>query len=185
MPARRRISGEHLANLCGQRGRVDRLGQDAQPRALERRLRSKRRPDRTQKRRPGTDVADVGQGLRPIGIVEAENRRLRKHVRGAKAARVQRVAFDLRRAPFVALDEQANRRPAQRHRGREKQRPARDQLFRLTDVRNDLLERLACAGRDARERHRCAHQLEELPPRDRIGNGLDFRRKLVAETLLK
>ena len=121
----------------------------------------------------GTNLAEVGQRLRAIGIVEAEDRRLREDVGGAEAARVQRVAFDLRRPALVALDQQAGGDAAERHRGREEQRLARDHLFGLPDVRDDLLRRLTRAGGDAGQRHRRAHQLQKRPPRHRIGDRFD------------
>ena len=48
--------------------------------------------------------------LRAIRIVQTENRGLREDVGRAAARRMIGVAFDLRRPPFVALDEQARRR---------------------------------------------------------------------------
>ena len=130
MPFRGREAREQLADLRRQRRRVDRLGQDAEAGALERLLRRQRRADRAEKRRPRTDLAEVGQRLRAIGIVEAEDRGLREDVGRAEAARVQRVALDLGRPPFVALDEQPGGDAAERHRGREEQRLARDRALR-------------------------------------------------------
>ena len=75
------------------------------------------------------------QRLRAVGVVEAENRRLREQVGGAAARRVIGVAFDLGRAAFVALDQQAHAGAVDRHRRREEQRLARDELFGLADVR--------------------------------------------------
>ena len=57
-----------------------------------------------------------------------------------------RVALDLGRPSLVALDEQAGGDAAERHRRREEQRPAGDQLLGLADVRDDLLRRLSRAG---------------------------------------
>ena len=106
-----------------------------------------RRAHRDEERRPRPDLAEVGERLRAVGIVEVEDRRLREHVGGAEAAGMLRVALDLRRAPFVALDEQAGGDAAERHRRREEQRPAGDQLLGLPDVRDDLLVRLASCRR--------------------------------------
>ena len=74
-------------NLRGERRRADRLGEDAEPGALERLLRRERRADRAEERRPRTDLAEVGQRLRAIGIVEAENRRLREDVAWRRGCR--------------------------------------------------------------------------------------------------
>jgi hypothetical protein len=174
MPFRGRVSSQHIANLRGERRRVDRLGEDAQPRAFERRLRRQRIANRTQERRPRPDLAEVGQRLRPVRIVEPENRRLREHVARAEAARMQRIPLDLGRAAFVTLDQQSRRDAAERHRRGEEQRFAGNEVFGLADVRNDLLQRLSRARRDARERQRGAHQLEERAPRHRIGDRLHF-----------
>ena len=54
------------------------------------------------------NLAEVRDRLRAIGIVEAEDRRLREEVGGAEARRMIGVAFDLRRPALVALDEQAD-----------------------------------------------------------------------------
>jgi hypothetical protein len=61
------------------------------------------------------------------------------------------VAFDLRRTPFVALDEQSRTGAVHWHGGREEERLAGHLLLGLADVGNDLFGRLTRAGR-ARER---------------------------------
>ena len=58
-----------------------------------------------------------------------------------------RVAFDLRRPALVALDEQARRVAAERHRGGEEERLAGDELLRLPHVRDDRLVGLPRAAR--------------------------------------
>ena len=113
---------EQIADLGRQRRRAHRLGQDPQAGALKRLLGRERRPDRPEKRRPRTNLAEVGERLRAIGIVEAEHRGLREDVGRAEAAGMQRVAFDLRRASLVAFDEQPGRDAAERHRGRVEER---------------------------------------------------------------
>jgi hypothetical protein len=185
MPFRGRESREHLADLRRQRRGIDRLGQQTDAGAFERLLRRQRRADCAKKGGPRTNLAEVGQRLRAIGIVQIEDCGLREDVGRAAAARVQRVALDLRRPPFVAFDKQPGCRTAERHRRREEQRHARNQFFGLADVRDDLLGRLARACRDAGERHRGAHQLEERPARDWVGDCLDLRRKLVVKMFLK
>ena len=138
MPLRRREARQQIANLRGERRRADRLGEDAEPGALERLLRGQRGADRAEKRRPRADLAEIGERLRAVGIVEPENRGLREHVGRAEAARMQRVAFDLGRPPFVALDEEPGGDAAERHRGRVEERLAGDELFGLAHVGNDL-----------------------------------------------
>ena len=56
--------------------------------------------------------------LRAVGIVEAEHGCLDEGARGAEGRGVRRVSLDLRRPPFVALDDQAVGAPAERHRRR-------------------------------------------------------------------
>jgi hypothetical protein len=59
---------------------------------------------------------------------QAEHRGLRKHVAGAKAAGMKRVALDFGRPSFVTFDEQAGGDAAKRHGRRIEQRPAGDDL---------------------------------------------------------
>ena len=125
------------------------------------------------------------QRLRSIGVVQTKNRRLREDIRCAEAAGVERIAFDLRRPSFVAFDEQTGGDAADRHRGRVEKRSARNELFGLPDVGNDLLGRLPRTRGDASERHRCAHQPQERAPRNGIRDRFDFRREFVVEPLLK
>ena len=61
-----------------------------------------------------------------------------------------RVAFDLRRPALVAFDEQPGRDAAERHRRREEERLAGDELFGLPDVGDDLFRRLARARTETR-----------------------------------
>ena len=185
MPLRRRETLEHLVNLCRERRRADGFGQESEPRAFERLLGRQRRANRAEERGPRTDLAEAGERLRPIGIVEAEHGGLGKDVAGAEAARVKRVAFDLGRPSFVALDQQPGDDAAKRHGRRVEQRPARNDFLGLPHVGDDLLGGLPRAGGDAGERHRRAHQLEEGAPRDRIGDRFDLRRELVVQTFAK
>ena len=63
------------------------------------------------KRLERSNLAAMGDRLRAIGVVERQHRRLREDVGRAEARRMLRVALDLGRAPFVALDEQADADP--------------------------------------------------------------------------
>ena len=96
---------------------------------------------------------------------------------------MERITFDLRRPPFVAFDEESGRDSAERHGRREKERRAGHEPFGLPHVGKDLFRRLARARRHAGKGERRAHQLEEGPARDWIGDRLDLRRGLVREPL--
>ena len=96
-------------------------------------------PNRRDERLERANFAEVRERLRAIGIVETEDRRLREEVGGAEARRMIGVAFDLRRAALVALDQEADAGPGKRHRRRVEERLARNQLLGLPDVRNDAL----------------------------------------------
>ena len=72
---------------------------------------------------------------------------------------------------------------ALRHRRREEQRPARDDLLGLPDVRDDVFFGLAGAGADAGERERRAHQLQELAAAGRVGELRGLRRELPLHVL--
>ena len=94
-----------------------------------------------------------------------------------------RIAFDLRRASLVALDEKARADAAERHRGRVEERLAWNRFLGLPDVGNDRLLRLARARRDAGERKGGAHHPEKFAPLDRIGDLFDRGRELVVQPL--
>ena len=123
--------------------------------------------------------------LHAVGIVEVEQRRLREHIGRAEAGRVRRVAFNLGRPSFVALDEQAGRAATERHRGCVEQRPAGNDVLRLAGVGKNLLRRLARAARHPGERERRSHQLQERPTLDRIERLGQPRREFVADELVE
>jgi hypothetical protein len=111
-------------------------------------------------------VALAGETLRPIRVVEAENRRLGKKVCATVAVRMIRITLDLGRAPIVRLHQQRNRAAPRRHgRGVELGR-AMDVIIReLGEGINSLL-RLAAAGTEQahpRQSHRGGHELHEIP----------------------
>ena len=56
----------------------------------------------------GTDLAEVRDRLRPVGIVQAEDRRLGEDVSGAEARRMIGISFNLCGPPFMALHQQTN-----------------------------------------------------------------------------
>ena len=183
VPSGGREAREEGADLGRQCRRAHRLGQDPQTGALKGLLRRERRPDRPEKRRPRPNLADVGERLRAIGIVEAEHRGLGKDIGCAEAAGMKGVALNLGRASLVAFDEQSRRDAAERHRGRIEERHARHELFGLADEGHDLLRRLPRACGHSRQRHRGTHQLQERPARHRIGDRFHLRRELVVQVL--
>ena len=168
MPMGLRVVLENCCDQFRERRRRNRFGQNPQPRPLGRLLHGKRRLDGGLKGAPGTYLAAIGHGLRPIGIVEAEDGGLREHVGGPKARRMLRISFNFGRPAHMAFDQNRSRDAAERNRARKEQRPARHQILWLTDIRNDLLGRLSRARPDARERERRAHQLEEVATALRI-----------------
>ena len=185
MPGGGREACQEVADLRGQCRRAHRLGQDAEAGAGERLLSREHRADRPEKGGPRPDLADVGERLRPIRIVEAEHRGLRERIGCAEATGMERIALDLRGTALVALDEQPGRDAAQRHRGRVEERSAGNELLGLADVRHDLFGRLTGARGHAGQRQGRAHQLQERSTRDRIRDGFDLGGELVVEPLAK
>ena len=118
------MRGEHLLDLGGQRRRVHRFGEDAQPAALARRLGRQRAADRGDEAAPRPDAAQLGDRVRPVGVVEGEDRGLREDVGAAAGRRMIGVALDLGGPTLVALDQQPGGDAAERHRGGEEQRLA-------------------------------------------------------------
>ena len=117
-----------------------------------------------EERLPGADLAELGDHLRAIGIVEPEDRGLRESVRRAEARGMVGIALDLRRPAEVALDQDASGIAAQDKRARIVARLPRDPVLRLADIGDDLLERLRCARAGAGERERRPHETEETAP---------------------
>ncbi len=185
VPRRLREVLQDLLDDLVQRRRGDRFGQDAQARALARLLRQDGRPHRAEELGPGAHLAAEADRLRAVGVVERKHRRLREDVRRAQARRMLGVALNLRRSPHVILDEHGAADARERHRGREEERPPRHELLGLPDVRHDPLFRLLGAGADAGERERRAHQLQELPARDGIGELGGLLGELVTHVPLK
>ncbi len=184
-PLRLGIGRQHLPKLRRHRRRAHRLGEDAQARALRRRLPLQRGLHRRDERRPGSNLAELDDRLRAIGIVEGQHRRLGEQVGGAEAPGMIRVPFHLRRPSLVTLDEDTGGDAAQGHRAREKQRLAGNLLLGLSDVGDDQLGRLHRAGADPGQRHRGAHQLEERATADRIVPLRGIRRELAVQELLE
>ncbi len=109
--------------------------------------------------------------------------RLREDVGGAEAAGMLGVALDLGRPPFVALDQQAGRHAAERHRGREEQRPAGDDLLGLPDVGDDLLSGWRVQAVTPASASDAPISFRNVRRVDRIGDRLDLGRELVVQPL--
>ena len=95
------------------------------------------------------------------------------------------VALDLGRPALVALDQQPGGDAAERHRGGEEQRLARDDVLGLPHVGDDQLVGLAGAAGDAGQRQRRAHQLQEAAAADRVVPLRGVGRELAVEELLE
>ena len=184
-PLRVGMGGEHLLDLGGQGRRVDGLGEDAQSGALAGGLARQRAAHGGHERAPGLDPAQLGDGLRAVGIVEREDRRLGVHVGAAPAGRVIGVSLDLGGPTLVALDQKTRGDAAERHGGGEEHRLAGHQLLGLPHVGHDELVGLTRAGRDAGQRQRRAHQLEESAPAHRVGPLRGVGRELAVEEFLE
>ena len=144
-----------------------------------------RAADRGDEAAPRTDAAQFGDGLRAVGVVEGEDRRLREDVGAAAGGRMIGIAFDLGRAALVALDQQAGGDAAERHGGGEEQRLAGHDVLRLPHVRHDQLVGLARAAGDPGQRQRRAHQLQEAATADRVVPLRGVRRELAVEEVLE
>ena len=184
VPLRAGEFGEEALDLRGESGRRDGLGEQPDPRPLERPLSVEGRLHAREERPPRKDLADVGEGLRAVGIVEVEDRRLPAGVGGAEARRVVGVAFDLGGTAEVALDEDALGVAAVEDRGGEEERASGDHVLRRLHVGDDLLLRLAGAAGEAGERQRSAHQRQELPAAEGIVEERGLFGELAPEHLL-
>ena len=141
-----------ISSICAaMRRRRHRLGEDAEARALLRLLRAQHAAHGDDEGAERLNLAEVGNGGGAVGIVEAENRRLREDVGGALARRVIGVALDLGGPAFVALDQQAHARAGKRHRGGVEERLTGDELLGLP-ARTARALRSAGACRHSRRR---------------------------------
>src|SRR6202043_3984293 len=98
VPLGLRINLQEVSQLIGESGRRNCWRQDANACALQRFLCAERAADCAEECRPRALVAHRHNALGAIGIVEAENRRLRKDVSPAERCRGLMVAFNLWRA---------------------------------------------------------------------------------------
>ena len=95
------------------------------------------------------------------------------------------IAFDLRRAPEMALDQDRIGVSAERHRAGVEHRTTGNHILGLANVGNDRLERQPGAAGHAGEAKRCTHDFQESA----AGNGIEpFRsafRKFAMQGLLE
>src|SRR5712692_4788982 len=96
-----------------------------------------------------------------------------------------RIAFDLCGTTFVALDQQADGRAGQRHRGGEKQRLAGHELFGRAGVRHDSLFRFTGASAEPGQGQRSRHELQESTAADRVRPFRSVPRELAVQQLFK
>ena len=73
-----------------------------------------------------------------------------------------RIAFNLRRAPFVAFNKNSHRVGAERHHRRVLLRLAENQSVRLLYIGNDVLFGSPSASGHSGQRHRSSHQFQEV-----------------------
>src|SRR5690606_18743558 len=103
-------------------------------------------------RRPRAQLGALPQAARALRVVELEDGRLLVDPGRAQARRVQRVAFDLGGPALMALHQQADAVPVERHRGGVPAcDPGRD-VLRPPRVRQDALARRLDAAARTGER---------------------------------
>ena len=168
MPLGLRIGLEKRLQLVRQRGRGNRRRQDADARPLQTFLDTERGPHGLDQRSPRANVAQVGQGLRTVRVVHAQDRGLRKNIGAAETGRMLVVTFNLGGTIQMALDQNRAGISAQSERRGKKQRPPGHHFFGLLHVGDNRFERLLGAGGHSRHGQGCAHQLEESAARNRI-----------------
>ncbi len=129
------------------------------------------------------------RGTAATRIVDLEQFSLQASVARAEAARVLRVAFDLRRTTVVALHQDADAVARARQCRRVELRRAGLEAFGALVERQDLGDGLA-AAREAGERHRSGDGGQEAAARDVVGDDLftrfrDALRELAFDELLE
>ena len=113
---------------------------------------------------PGRALAAFGRIRQAQAVVQTKNRRLTDGARRAARERMIRIAFDLDRPAVASGDEQPAACLARAARRRIEQGPARDDAFRLLDVRNGVDFRRAARARRDRAGKREARGLQEAAP---------------------
>ena len=113
MPLGLLIELKNRPQLIVQRWRGNCLREYANSCTLQSFLNVQRPANRIQKVTPGSHVAEIGHGLRPIRIVEPENRSLREDISAAETCRMFGIPFDLCRSIKMTLNQQRARISAQ------------------------------------------------------------------------
>ena len=164
MPLGGRIQFLDGAQLLRHARRSDRLGENADARAVLALLLRQRIAQGARVLAPGTDLAVEAERLRSVGIVKLQNRGLRIGIACAQRGGVFGVALHLGGPALVAFHQHSVGDAVQRRRGSEEQRAPRNQVFRLAHVRHDVFGGLARAGSHAGQCQRRAHQLQKIAP---------------------
>ena len=179
-PLQSRVWRAELGGQAGQCGRGEGVGENRKAGAAIRGMsRGQLAPGRHEIA-PGLPRPLLHDRLRAVGIVEAEHRRLDEGARGSERRGVRGVALDLRRSPFVALDDQAVGAPAERHGRRVVTGDPWDDLLGSVDIGDDLFDG-APAPREPRERQRGAEEHHHFAPGDSFGKLRGTLRKLPLE----
>ena len=185
MPACLREALQNLVHGSADGRRRRRRRQDAQTGTLEACLALQRILEFGVEGVPGANALVVLDHLRPVGVVEVQERRLALHAQRSAAGRMIQIAFELRRTPEMILGQHAGGKPAVDMRGGVILRPPRDDILRLAHIGNDLLERLPCTADRARERERGTHDLQELPTINAFGRQVRTIGELTLHLLLE
>ena len=180
-PLQPRVAGTEFGREACQCGGTEGLGKDRKTGAPVGGMSLGQLPPGRHEIAPGPSLPLQRDRLRAVGIVEAEHGRLDEGARGPEGRRVLGVSLDLRRSPFVALDDQAVGAPAERHGRRVMQRDARNDLLGSVDVGNDFFGG-APAPREPRERQRGAQEHHHLAPGDPLGKLRGPLRELPLES---
>ncbi len=162
MPLRLRKQFQNILNLRGKNRRSDGTSQNAHSCAIHGFLRCREALRLFLEHRPSPNITGIRRRFRAVWIVQIENRSLRKRIRRAKARWMIGIAFNFRRAPFVAFHENADRIGTEGHHRRILLRLAQNQSIGLFDIWNDVLFGSSAATSHSGQRHRSSHQLQEV-----------------------
>ena len=130
---------------------------------------------------PGLRFPFQPDGLRAVGIVQAEHRGLDTSARCPEGRGVSRVSLDLRGPPFVTLDDQAVRASAERHRRGVVTGNPGDAVLGSGDIGDDFFDGTPYASREPRERQRSAQEHHHLATSDPFGELRCSLRELTLE----
>ncbi len=132
-PFGRGVRLENRLQLPTKRRRHHGFGANSKPRSRGRGLRRQAGANRRDERAPRSNLTELDNRLRAIGVVKRQERGLRVEIGCAKASRMIGVALGLRGASLMAFDQEARRDAAESHGGREEQWTAGDYLLGFGD----------------------------------------------------